>query len=133
MDITPPLDLPPSFWTHLPYSLLTYYLGCVLLHITSEDEMTKKMSWFCGSKFHSNENAEWHYMWLEFNFNWREMKWKLVYKVLKICSSLPSFMIMVLKTISYGRFSQSLTLLLDLVLDSPILAPIIIITRTSSW
>ncbi len=31
--------------------------------------------------------------WVEFKFHWRETKCKLVHKVLKICSSLPSFVI----------------------------------------
>jgi hypothetical protein len=34
-------------------------LGFSLLHVTSDNELMKKMSWFCAIKFHLNENIEW--------------------------------------------------------------------------
>jgi hypothetical protein len=68
----------------------------------------------------NNENIEWHCVQLELNwnefqfnsnsmesnselfqFNWKEISCKLVHKVLKRCSSLPPFGIIVFKNISF--------------------------------
>ncbi len=81
---------------------------------------SKKWVDFVKIKFDVNENIEWHCMqleliefvfnqveskvlnwikihWINFKLNWIEMKCKLIHKILKICSSLPSSLTMALK------------------------------------
>ncbi len=44
-------------------------LGSTLLHITNDNQFTKKKTHFVKIKFYSNENIEWYCMQLELNLN----------------------------------------------------------------
>jgi hypothetical protein len=65
---------------------LLIYLGSMLLCIISDKQLMEKMNWFCENWVPCKWNY-WmtlHPLWFEFKFNWREMGYKLMYKILKI-------------------------------------------------
>jgi hypothetical protein len=65
---------------------LLIYLGSMLLCIISDKQLMEKMNWFCenGVPCKWNYWMTLHPSWFEFKFNWREMRYKLMYKILKV-------------------------------------------------